>query len=120
MGKCKNFWNKKNLLGFLYKNYSNYNFDLIVDKSGEYYILLWEKNYEDIVDSGEILKVSFEIFSNINNALKNELNISNKKSIPFISVTNAKQFLGTSYKKIIFPNQDTFNNIELVIKEVLD
>lgn len=108
--------NKELLLEEIYKKYPNLDFEIIVDKLGYNYILLWKQNKNDIISDMEIKSTSLEIHNKIQN-LKKELKIEN---IPFIFVEHYDKYKEYNYKKIHFPYAKMHSSIDIIIKELIE
>ena len=74
MSSFKKFWNKKELISSLEKKYPNYEFNIIVEKTGNNYILIWKHKLFNKFDNKEIKLISSEIFKYIH-TLRNKTNI---------------------------------------------
>lgn len=134
--KWKRYWNKKDLLEKLNKEYPNINFELTVFLTGNKYVLLWEYNDRDNSLEEFFKKDTYDLNTKIQNKIIeiiNNLNISKKKTIPEIS-TNYKLgyynlFMtiiytslvdGSNPKEIKFPYKEPISNSECIIKEIIE
>ena len=116
MNNFKKFWNKKELISSLEKKYPNYEFNIIVEKTGNNYILIWKHKLFNKFDNKEIKLISSEIFKYIH-TLRNKTNISKDKTIPCIFVEHCSKY---EYKKIDFPYQENYSDKNIIMKELID
>lgn len=110
--------NKEILLKKLYKKYPNLDFEIIVDKLGYNYILLWKQNKNDVISDMEIKSTSLEIHNKIQN-LKKELETEND-NIPFIFVGHYDKYKECNYKKIHFPYGKMQSSVDIIVKELIE